>query len=284
MEKYHYVYKITNLTPIDSKKYYIGVRSSIVIPEEDINYKSSSKYLKEALCTISHSNFIKEILSIWPTRKLAVAEEIRLHNEFDVARNPEYYNKSKQTSTSFDTSGVSFYQSNQVRQQAVSTRKNNNENWHSVETKIKIGDANRGEKNGMSNKPQSDEARRKIKMNNGMNLEENRIKVSKALQGHTVSEETRKKISESKTGSKYSDEFKALKKKQNAGKNNPNSKKFVFTGPNGETHFVEGNLEEFCKSFGLNKDRMSLIARGKTPLVSQTRSKMYGWKCELIPQ
>lgn len=105
MEKFHYVYRITNLNPVDERKYYIGVRSSKVKPEEDTNYKSSSKYLKKAIKEIGHSNFVKEILTEWSSRELATKEEIRLHNNFDVAKNPEYYNMSKQTSTGFDPTG-----------------------------------------------------------------------------------------------------------------------------------------------------------------------------------
>jgi hypothetical protein len=106
MEKTHYCYKITNLNPTDQRKYYIGVRSSKTSPEEDTNYKSSSKYLKEALEEIGHNNFKKEILSTWDTRKLANKEEARLHELYDVAVNPEFYNKSKAISSSFCTEGM----------------------------------------------------------------------------------------------------------------------------------------------------------------------------------
>jgi hypothetical protein len=106
MKKYHYVYKITNLNPQDERKYYIGVRTSKISPEEDIEYMSSSKYLKEAIEKSNKSNFKKEILSEWETREDASLEEIKLHDEFDVAKNPEFYNKSKQKSTGFDTAGV----------------------------------------------------------------------------------------------------------------------------------------------------------------------------------
>jgi hypothetical protein len=50
--------------------------------------------------------FEKEILAIWPSRKEAVLHEVLLHDIFDVAKNQNFYNKSKQTSTFFDTSGV----------------------------------------------------------------------------------------------------------------------------------------------------------------------------------
>jgi len=106
MEKTHYCYKITNLNPTDQRKYYIGVRTSKTSPEKDTNYNSSSKYLKEALEEIGHTNFQKEILSTWETRKEANKEEARLHELYDVAVNPEFYNKSKATSSSFCTEGM----------------------------------------------------------------------------------------------------------------------------------------------------------------------------------
>ncbi len=105
--KTHYVYKIINDCPTDQRKYYIGVRSTHhQDPNNDTNYRSSSKHLKQALKEIGHKNFSKEILSVWETRELANDEEIRLHELYDVARNPEYYNKAKAHSKRFCTEGM----------------------------------------------------------------------------------------------------------------------------------------------------------------------------------
>ena len=104
-KKIHYVYRITNLNPTDERLYYIGVRSTSKASAELDTYMGSSKYLKEDMKEIGVENFKKEILSEWKTRKLAVEEEIRLHNKFDVAKNPLFYNRSKQTSIGFDTTG-----------------------------------------------------------------------------------------------------------------------------------------------------------------------------------
>lgn len=107
MKNYHYVYKIINNNPSDERQYYIGVRTAKgCTPDKDTEYWGSSKYLKESINEIGLENFSKEILSIWNTREEAVAEEIRLHTQFDVSKNPEFYNKSKQTTTGFDTGGV----------------------------------------------------------------------------------------------------------------------------------------------------------------------------------
>jgi len=101
--EYHYVYKITNNKPSDSRKYYIGVRSSNAKPEEDTKYRSSSSHLKKAIKEIGYEYFTKEILSIWETRDDANIEEIRLHELFSVSKNPEYYNKSNAISNGFCT-------------------------------------------------------------------------------------------------------------------------------------------------------------------------------------
>ena len=77
---------------------YIGVRSSIVPPEADIDYLGSSKYVPKLECD-------KIVLNEFLTRKEAVAYEIRLHELFNVGCNPVFYNKAKQTSTGFDMSG-----------------------------------------------------------------------------------------------------------------------------------------------------------------------------------
>jgi hypothetical protein len=89
----HYTYEITY--PNGMK--YIGVRSCTCKPSEDIYYGSSKH-------TPTKGN--KLILRTFKTRKNAVQHEIYLHNYNDVARNPMYYNKAKQRSTGFDTSGV----------------------------------------------------------------------------------------------------------------------------------------------------------------------------------
>lgn len=94
---YHYVYLLQNKA--DYKKY-IGVRSCKV-PIENDSYMSSSKWAtKEYL-----ANCTKTILKTFTTRKEAVEYEIYLHDKYDVAMNPEYFNQAKQTATKFDRSG-----------------------------------------------------------------------------------------------------------------------------------------------------------------------------------
>lgn len=92
---YHYVYEIHYSTG----KKYIGARSCKCPPEEDTLYLGSSKH------TPDDQVVRKIILGVFTSRKEAIAKEIELHNLYDVARNPMFYNQAKQTSTGFDTSG-----------------------------------------------------------------------------------------------------------------------------------------------------------------------------------
>lgn len=104
IKEYHYVYKITNNKPVDERKYYIGVRTAKgCTPQEDVKYMSSSKYLKESIRELGLENFSKEILSIWDSRELANAEEIRLHRKFNVGCNDEFYNRAEATRDGFFT-------------------------------------------------------------------------------------------------------------------------------------------------------------------------------------
>jgi predicted nucleic acid-binding protein len=75
-KNYHYVYKITNHNPVDSRKFYIGVRTTKGrLPEDDINYMGSSDTLTAAIKTQGKKYFSKEILSVWQSKDDAYAEE-----------------------------------------------------------------------------------------------------------------------------------------------------------------------------------------------------------------
>ena len=172
---------------------YIGVRSCKCNPNED-NYWSSSKYLKEDIVNIGVNNFEKQILKVWPSRKQAMEHEIELHEKYNVGQNLNFYNKSKQTSTSFDTTGspspcgmLGKKHTKETRQKmslskkgipktAEQNRKNseahkgkNNPFYgktHTIESKRKISEASTGENNGMFGRKHSDEAKHKVSVAN----------------------------------------------------------------------------------------------------------------------
>ncbi len=97
----HYTYIIQSKT---ENKRYIGVRSCECAPIDDNNYWSSSKYLPDNV----KETHVKIILKVFETRELAINHEILLHDKNNVSESSSYYNRSKQTSLGFDTSGTTL--------------------------------------------------------------------------------------------------------------------------------------------------------------------------------
>jgi len=105
-DKYHYTYKIVVDQPLDGRKYYFGVRSSKCKPEDDTKYHSSCRSLNRYLKQNPEVRYTKQILAYFFDRKSAVAHEVYLHKQYDVAKNPEFFNKARQTNTKFCTQGI----------------------------------------------------------------------------------------------------------------------------------------------------------------------------------
>jgi hypothetical protein len=104
--KFHYVYRITNL--VENKHYY-GKRSSKVPPEQDLGKKYfSSSHDKQFIQDQKQNpqNYRYKVVARFDNVKSSIEMEIKLHEMFDVGRNPKFYNKAKQTSTGWDTTGV----------------------------------------------------------------------------------------------------------------------------------------------------------------------------------
>jgi hypothetical protein len=122
---------------------YIGVRTSKVLPELDTTYWGSSKHLPKDVSK-THT---KTIIALFFTREWAVEYEIYLHNKYDVAINPMFYNKAKQTSKKFDTSGTTLGQEHAERARKLFLGRK-----HTEETKKKLSEAHKG-------KPKSEQAK-----------------------------------------------------------------------------------------------------------------------------
>jgi hypothetical protein len=132
---YHYTYIIKHKT---QNLKYIGVRSCKCHPTDDTSYWGSSKHLPKNV-KYTHN---KRVLSIFNTRKQALEHEIYLHNKYEVNQNPFFYNKAKQTSTGFDTSGckLTFTEDHKRKisdamkgkKHSLERRKNSSENWKNI--------------------------------------------------------------------------------------------------------------------------------------------------------
>lgn len=170
MTKFHYVYKISN---ISNNMCYIGSRSSTLEPEKDLGYVYMSSSLDKNFINDqkkNRENYKYEVLKLFSSRNEADEYESILHEHYNVNKNPMFYNRAKQTSTKFryDPTGTTY---SDERRSNIS--------------KSLIG------------RPVSDETKQKLRIANlGKKLtEECKMKLSKAKTGSTHSEETKIKMS-----------------------------------------------------------------------------------------
>jgi hypothetical protein len=152
----------------------------------------------------------KEILSTHATRKEALEEEIRLHNMFNVGKNPCFANLARLTSVGFLYDGP--------------------RNW-TEEAKQKLSQTIRGR----PRKPLSEEHKQKIsKAKTGRKIgpfsDEHKQKIGAGRRGKTHSQEAITKIKNSRIGKKLSEETKQKLSKLSAGENN------ACFGRTGEDH------------------------------------------------
>lgn len=126
---YHYVY--CSYENILSRKY-IGVRSCKCHPFEDTKYFGSFKD------KTFHPKY-KDIISIFSSREEAIKEEIYLHNLYNVAVNPMFVNRAKQTVTGFDRQGIKLSEQERIE---LSRKRNTKGRPFTEEHRRKIGIAN----------------------------------------------------------------------------------------------------------------------------------------------
>jgi hypothetical protein len=101
---YHYTYLITNT---QEEKHYIGSRSCKCLPTDDLGicyFSSSSNKLFVSEQKKNPEKYQYQVLEIFENRKAATESEVSLHQYFDVKNNVMFYNRSNQTSTSYEFS------------------------------------------------------------------------------------------------------------------------------------------------------------------------------------
>jgi hypothetical protein len=145
---YHYVYRITNI--IENKHYY-GKRSTKIEPKKDLGakYFSSSKdklFISDQ--KENPSNYKYKVIVCTTTSKKAIELEIKLHSKFDVGVNPSFYNRAKQTSVGWDTTGIPVWagrkHTEETKRKLSEIRKKVTGWNHTNETKAKMSNAKKG--------------------------------------------------------------------------------------------------------------------------------------------
>jgi hypothetical protein len=192
---FHYVYRITN---INERKHYIGVRSCHYLPILDLGIKYfSSSHDKVFLKTQKEFPFAfkYKILKTFDYRENAVLFEIKYHKKLDVAKNPKFYNKSIQTPSGFDMSGVkrnpfTLEHRKKMSLKKIGTEGNRKGKKTSQVTKEMISKGNTG-------KVRTDEFKLNVsKYHSGRKRSEETCKnISMALKGSTISEKRKLEIS-----------------------------------------------------------------------------------------
>jgi hypothetical protein len=176
--KHHYVYR--SYEPLGRS--YIGKRTCLCLPEEDIDYLGS----------YSDPDFYpsqKEILAICESSEHALSVEMFFHEFYDVARNPMFANRAKQTSKYFNVEGVPKTDDHKSKIKQALTGKEK-----SAEHCKKLSAAKKG-------KPVSENCRTaQLKSVKGVpKTDDHRRKIGLAVTGKTQGSEARKKMAQKRT-------------------------------------------------------------------------------------
>ena len=202
-KKYHYTYYSYEEWGMG----YFGSRSCECLPEEDINYFGS----------FTHKNFKptqKIILkNDYATRAEAIKDEVILHDYYDVAKNPHFANRAKQTSTGFTQEDITITEETRKKLLDRPCWCKGKKGIHTQETLEKLRNLRLGKK-------LSEEVKEKIKQNANpywkgkKRNNEMRKKLSVSTQGNkrclgrVLSDETKEKISKANKGNKHTEEHK----------------------------------------------------------------------------
>jgi hypothetical protein len=233
---YHYTYRIILEQPTDARKYYIGVRSSKRYPTED-SYMGSSKPLREWMET-NGSGVRKEVLAIWPSRKLAGEHELALHIALDVVLSEEYFNLT--TGKGGKVDGAIGYA-------------------HTEETKRKISESGKG-------RIHSDETLKKLSEKAKSRdpavvakMKERCIAMAAARKGKKISQEHKAQIS-STLKTRYSDPANRNSMPNNIGRKMTQETKNKISAANKGKR----RTQEYCER----------MRKNRKPVSAETRKKM----------
>lgn len=296
--KNNFVYLIYNKI---NRRMYIGVKSSDQDPYSviGVTYFSSSvdkDFLQDQKCNPDHYRY--KVLANFSNRKDAVNLEVALHERYDVAKNPRFYNLAKQTTTRFD---------------APRTEENNRKVSESLkrhyathpETRAKISEASKR----MWQKPER-MAFHLAQVTGRKHTEESRKKMSAALKGkytgekssfwgkkHT--EEYKEKMSQLLKGRKVSDETKAKISKANRGRSlTPEHRLAVSLAHKGRKHSKESvermrakltgrkmpkEAKELLHHIALNRPRDHVCSFCGGSFTAQVFGQWHGDKCKNKP-
>lgn len=213
--KYYYVYYSYE----EWGRGYIGKRECKCPPEEDVSYFGS--YYDDSF----HPTH-KIILATFLSREEALSAEILLHSFYDVAKNPHFANKAKQTSTRFAGNG-GFKGRQHTPETRLKISKNSASRRPEVREKLKT--AHTGKKQSQETKDKKSLALRGEK--NGMFGKTGDLN---PFYGKTHSNETKQMLRQQKLGIPRSKE--SCEKQANTMKGKPGANKGKYWITNGSSN------------------------------------------------
>lgn len=299
---HHLIYKITDLT---NQYIYIGAHQT---NDKNDTYLGSGKRLKYAIAKHGRPNFIRELLFEFNTAEEMYSKEAELVNA-DFINRTDTYNISLggRGYTYLSTKGMSTLSEKTKAQwedpgYREMMSKSSKDRWkdpkfrermklvdhhHTEDTKKKISDAN-----GLR-KPMDQETRDKISraVKDGM-TPERRLKISKALAGRKkppISDETRKKMSESHKGNKNTEECRKKISMANTGKKHTeeakkkmsDSAKLVIRKPLTAEHkerISKANKGKKKTEETIKKIAMANLGKRRSPAAKEAMSKAHKGK------
>jgi len=201
---------------------YFGSRSCDCLPEEDVKYLGS---FKDKNFKPTQKIILKDD---YETRAEAIEDEVILHNYYDVAANPHFANRSKQTTSKFTTSGMKMTEEQRKKMgDKLRGRKLSKEHIQ------KVSAANMGRKHTPEARKRMSEGQKRRSFEGEGNPfygKEHSQETKELLKQRTT--ETWKNQPHPWIGRKHSEESKAKFRENNKGEGNPNYGKKLWN--NGE--------------------------------------------------
>jgi hypothetical protein len=188
--EYHYVYYSYE----EWGKGHFGSRTCKCPPEEDVKYFGS---FSDKTFNPTQKIILK---SDYATREDAYSDEVILHDYYEVAKNPHFANRAKQTSTSFTRQGLpcSKEQKETLRKKLKGKHCGENNPMYGRRGKLSPSYGKKGKNSPNFGSTRSEETRRRMSESSKGRVfsEEHRRKISEAKKN--PSEETKRKLSEVK--------------------------------------------------------------------------------------